>query len=70
MLATGKDDAAEKILRQVAAENNEDTHLLELITDVYKKTGNEEAGKSMLDQVGAENIELNNRGVMAARALS
>ncbi len=67
-LATGKDDAAQKILRQVAAENNEDTHLLDLITDVYKKTGNEAAGKSLLDQVGAEIIELNNRGVMAARA--
>ena len=67
-LATGKDESASKILRQVAAENNEDPHLLDLITDVYKKTGNEEAGKTMLDQVGAEIVELNNRGVMAARA--
>lgn len=67
-LASGNEEAAQKILRQVAAENNEDTHLLGLITDVYKKTGNEDAGKALLDQVGAEIIELNNRGVMAARS--
>lgn len=67
-LASGKNESADKILRQVAAENNEDDHLLELISDVFKQTGNEEAGKNMLDQVGAEIIELNNRGVLAARA--
>jgi len=66
--ATGKQEEAHKLMRQVAAENNEDTHLLEHINSVFEKTGQEEAGKAMLDQVGREIIELNNRGVMAARA--
>ena len=67
-LSSGKQEAGQKILRQVAAENNEDIHLIEQITDVFKKTGHEEVGKDLLDQVGAEIVELNNRGVMAARA--
>ncbi|MBS1196586.1 MAG: Response regulator receiver:Tetratricopeptide 4 [Proteobacteria bacterium] len=67
-LVSGKEETAQKILRQVAAENNEDLHIIEHITEVFRKTGNEDAGKAMLDQVGAEIITLNNRGVMAARA--
>lgn len=67
-LSSGKQAAGQRILRQVAAENNEDIHLIEQITDVFKKTGHEEVGKDLLDQVGAEIVELNNRGVMAARA--
>ena len=67
-LSTGKEDAAQKILKQVAAENNEDQHLISHITEVFRKTGNEDAGKALLDEVGAEIITLNNRGVMAARA--
>lgn len=66
--ATGKQDEAHKLMRQVAAENNEDPHLLGHITSVFEKTGQGDAGKAMLDQVGREIIELNNRGVMAARA--
>lgn len=67
-MASGKQDAGQKILRQVAAENNEDLHLMEHITEVFRKTGNEDAGKMLLDQVSAEIIMLNNQGVMAARA--
>jgi len=66
--ATGKQDEAHKLMRQVAAENNEDPHLLEHITSVFEKTGQSDAGKAMLDQVGKEIIELNNKGVLAARA--
>jgi hypothetical protein len=35
---------------------------------VFTKTGQADAGKAMLDQVGKEIIELNNRGVLAARS--
>lgn len=66
--ASGKAEAAERIMRQVAAENNEDTHLIQHITSVFEKTGQADAGRTLLDQVSAEIIELNNRGVLAARA--
>ena len=66
--ATGETEAAQKIMRQVAAENNEDTQLIAHITQVFAKTGQSDAGMALLDQVGREIIELNNRGVLAARA--
>ncbi|HZX29755.1 MAG TPA: response regulator [Rhodocyclaceae bacterium] len=66
--STGKPEAAQQIMRQVAAENNDDTHLLKHISSVFEKTGQVDAGKALLDQVGAEIVQLNNRGVMAARA--
>lgn len=67
-LATGNGDAGKDILRQVAAENNEDTHLIGQINEVFEKTGHSEAGKELLDQVGKEIVNLNNRGVLAARS--
>jgi CheY-like chemotaxis protein len=66
--ATGKEGEATKIMRQVAAENHEDTHLISQITSVFEKTGQPDAGKALLDQVGKEIVELNNKGVMAARS--
>lgn len=66
--ATGKEGDATKIMRQVAAENHEDTHLIGQITSVFEKTGQPDAGKALLDQVGKEIVELNNKGVMAARS--
>lgn len=65
---TGKPEPAQKIMRQVAAENNEDSHLLDHITQVFQKTGQPDAGKALLDQVGREIVDLNNKGVLAARA--
>ncbi|MDP3639522.1 MAG: response regulator, partial [Azonexus sp.] len=65
--ATGKVTDAEKIMRQVAAENHEDPHLIDHITSVFAKTGQPDAGKTLLDQVGKEIIALNNKGVLAAR---
>jgi hypothetical protein len=38
------------------------------IQGVFAKTGNEAAGQAMLAQVGKEIVELNNRGVLAARS--
>jgi len=67
-LATGNEDAGKDILKKVAAENNEDPHLIGQINEVFDKTGNAAAGKALLDQVGKEIIELNNRGVLAARS--
>ena len=65
--ATGNEGAGQKIMRQVAAENHEDPHLIEHITAVFEKTGQPDAGKELLEQVGKQIIELNNQGVMAAR---
>lgn len=64
---SGKAEVAEKIMRQVAAENHEDTHLIDHITQVFAKTGQPDAGRALLDQVGREIVDLNNKGVMAAR---
>jgi tetratricopeptide (TPR) repeat protein len=66
--AAGKEDDGAKLMRQVAAENHEDEHLINHITRVFEKTGQADAGKAILDQVGKEIVELNNRGVMAARS--
>lgn len=66
--ATGHQAEAEQLMRQVAAENNEDTHLLGHINNVFEKTGQSDAGKALLDQVSKEIVRLNNQGVMAARA--
>lgn len=66
--ATGKEEEATTLMRQVAAENNEDPHLMGHINTVFEKTGQADAGKALLDQVSKEIVELNNRGVMAARS--
>jgi tetratricopeptide (TPR) repeat protein len=65
--ATGKQGEAEQLIRQIAAENNEDSHLLDHINSVFEKTGQRDAGKALLDKVGKEIIDLNNKGVLAAR---
>ncbi len=67
-LAAGMDETAEKLLRQVAAENHEDPRLIEQISSVFAKTGRTDAGKALLDRVGKEIIELNNQGVRAAQS--
>jgi hypothetical protein len=51
----------------VAAENHEDRSMIAQIQGVFSKTGNAEAGQSLLAKVGREIVELNNRGVLAAR---
>jgi len=67
-LASGEEDRAKEILSKVAAENHEDRGMIAQIQGVFAKTGNEEAGQSMLARVGREIVELNNRGVLAARS--
>ncbi|MCG2575644.1 response regulator [Dechloromonas sp. XY25] len=66
--ATGQAGEGARIMRQVAAENHEDQHLISHITQVFEQTGQGDAGKAILDEVGKEIIELNNRGVLAARS--
>lgn len=66
-LATGDEDMAQEILGKVAAENHEDRSMMAHIQGVFLKTGREEAGQSLLAKVGKEIVELNNRGVLAAR---
>ena len=67
-LATGDEARAQEILSRVAAENHEDRSMIAQIQGVFLKTGNEEAGQSLLSRVGKEIVELNNRGVLAARS--
>jgi len=66
-LAAGDEAKAQEILGKVAAENHEDRGMIAQIQGVYVKTGKAEAGQSLLAKVGREIIELNNRGVLAAR---
>ncbi len=67
-LAAGDDERAKEILGKVAAENNEDRGMIAQIQGVFTKTGNEAAGQSLLAKVSREIVELNNRGVLAARS--
>lgn len=67
-LATGNEASAQEVVRQVAAENHEDRAMIAQIESIYAKTGKEERGQALLAQVGKEIVELNNRGVMAARS--
>lgn len=67
-LASGDDENARKILSKIAAENHEDRSMIAQIQGVFSKTGKEEAGQSLLAKVGKEIVELNNRGVLAARS--
>jgi tetratricopeptide (TPR) repeat protein len=66
-LASGEDDKAQEILGKVAAENHEDRGVIARIQDIYAKNGKEEAGQNLLAKVGREIVELNDRGVSAAR---
>ena len=67
-LAAGNETMAQEILGKVAAENHEDRSMIAHIQGVFSRTGHEEAGQSLLARVGKEIVELNNRGVLAARS--
>lgn len=67
-LAVGDEAKAQEILGKVAAENHEDRDMIAQIQGVFAKTGKEEAGQTLLAKVGREIVELNNRGVLAARS--
>ncbi len=67
-LAAGDDESAKQILSKVAAENHEDRSMIAHIQGVFSKTGKEEVGQSLLAKVGKEIVDLNNRGVLAARS--
>ncbi|MBE2257858.1 MAG: response regulator [Candidatus Accumulibacter sp.] len=67
-LATGDEESAQEVVRRVAAENHENRAMIAQIESIYAKTGKEENGQALLAQVGKEIVELNNRGVLAARS--
>lgn len=67
-LATGNEAAAQEIVRKVAAENHENRAMIAQVQSIYTKAGKEENGQELLAQVGREIVELNNRGVLAARS--
>ena len=67
-LEVGDDAAGQQILEKVAAENHDDRGMIARIQGVFAKTGRQEAGQTLLAKVGREIVELNNRGVLAARS--
>lgn len=67
-LATGEEEAARNIVRQVAAENHENSSVIAQVQSIYAKAGKAADGKALLAEVGKEIVELNNRGVLAARS--
>lgn len=67
-LAAGNETMAQEIMGKVAAENHEDRSMIARIQGVFSRTGHEKAGKSLLARVGKEIVEINNRGVLAARS--
>lgn len=67
-LANGDERRAQDILRKVAAENHEDRAMIAHIEGAFVRTGKQDAGQAMLALVGREIVELNNRGVLAARS--
>jgi len=66
-LAAGESERAQAIMKKVAAENNDNAQLIAHIEGVFARTGNADAGRELLDAVGREIVDINNRGVMAAR---
>ncbi|MCP5267604.1 MAG: response regulator [Zoogloeaceae bacterium] len=67
-MASGDEETGQQIMRKVAAENNENPNVIAHIEGVFSRTGKEEAGRTLLAQVGREIVDINNRGVMAARS--
>ena len=67
-LATGNEAVAQEIVRKVAAENHENRAMIAEVQNIYTKAGKEGKGQDLLAQVGREIVELNNRGVLAARS--
>lgn len=67
-LAAGKETAAQAILKRVAAEHNENRHLIARIESVFARSDDEAGGRALLDQVNREIVDINNRGVLAARS--
>ncbi|WP_300452045.1 response regulator [Accumulibacter sp.] len=67
-LATGNEAMAQELVRKVAAENHENRAMIAQVQNMYTRAGKEESGQELLAQVGREIVELNNRGVMAARS--
>ncbi|MEY2631431.1 MAG: hypothetical protein RIR00_85 [Pseudomonadota bacterium] len=66
-MVCGLQDEGLQLLREVAAEHNEDPTVIRHIEQVFQRTGQEANGQALLKEVGAEIVSLNNRGVIAAR---
>jgi CheY-like chemotaxis protein/Flp pilus assembly protein TadD len=66
-LATGNEERAQEIIRKVAAENNDNPQVIAHIEGMFVRSGRTDTGRELLDQVSREIVEINNRGVLAAR---
>jgi tetratricopeptide (TPR) repeat protein len=66
-LTAGRHTEAQQILRQVVAENHEDKQQVAEVEKVFEQAGQGDTGRTMIEEVGNEIVQLNNRGVLAAR---
>lgn len=66
-LAIGEKDKADELLRQVVAENPDDSALHQMVETAFEQVGDKAAGQALLDSVGKEIVRINNQGVMIAR---
>ncbi|WP_340642761.1 response regulator [Rhodocyclus gracilis] len=67
-LAQGEEARAQALLRRAAAEHHDDEGMIDRIRGVFARAGKEHLGEAMLTQVSDEIVDLNNKGVLAARS--
>jgi tetratricopeptide (TPR) repeat protein len=67
-LAIGESATANELLRQVIAENPDDLALHQMVESAYARVGNAGSGTALVEAVGKEIIQINNQGVLLARA--
>lgn len=67
-LTGGRQQEADKLLRQTAAENHGDPTVTAQILSVYDSAGQADTGRALLEAVGREVVELDNRSAERADA--
>ena len=66
-LAIGETAKADELLRQVVAENPDNTALHQMVEAAFEQVGDKAAGQSLVDSVAKEIVRINNQGVLTAR---
>lgn len=66
-MEAGQHEEAHELLRQLAAEHNDDFRVISRIENVFEKHGQLDVGRAMLQEVGAELQALNHQDMLTAR---
>lgn len=66
-LSIGETAKADELLRQVVAENPDDSALHQMVERAFEQSGDKSAGQALVDSVAKEIIRTNNQGVLIAR---